>query len=247
MVPVNRAEIDPPSTARAELIRWVAGLGAVTAESLAMRLGVGVGSARARLLAAERDGLLTRRRPLADRPALYTVTRSGLRVAAVRGLDPARVSATGALHMVECARCAAALERCYPDRRVLGERELRREEREQGRTLASAELGGEGRGQRPRHRPDLVLWPCDPHELPVAVEVELTSKAPRRLAAICRAWARARCVEGVLYLAPDDVEQAVLRAIESAQAHERVVVLPLDALSGPRERPPSERPVSSAP
>ncbi len=65
---------------------------------------------------------------------------------------------------------------------------------------------------------------------PVAVEIELTVKAPRRLEAICRAWARSREVAGVLYLAPADVERALRRAIDKAQAAERIVILPLDAL-----------------
>jgi hypothetical protein len=143
------------------------------------------------------------------------------------------VSPSNALHLIECAGVAAALERCYPDHRVQGERELRRDEREQRRALASAELGVGPDGVSLAHRPDLVLWPeedADPPALPVAVEVELTVKAPRRLADICRAWARARCVAGVLYLAPADVQGAVQRAIDRAHADERVVVVPLDSL-----------------
>ena len=62
---------------------------------------------------------------------------------------------------------------------------------------------------------------------PVAVEVELTIKAPPRLAAICRAWARCPLVDGVLYYAPPPVSRAVQRAIDAAQAGDRVVVLPL--------------------
>jgi hypothetical protein len=82
------------------------------------------------------------------------------------------------------------------------------------------------------HRPDLVLWPrAAAGELPVAVEVELTRKAAPRLTAICRAWARCRAVAGVLYLAPPDVHGALERAIEQARAGERVIVVPLDALS----------------
>ncbi len=233
------------SPERAALIRWVAGLGAVTAEAVSEHLGVSVASARGRLGAAEGDRLLQRHRPLTGRPALYTVTRAGLRAAGVRGLDPCRVSASAALHLIECARVAAALERCYPDHRVQGERELRREEHECHRALASAELGGVRveRGGRSaahsrdwsvghsRHCPDLVLWPTNPAGgLPVAVEVELTVKAPERLAAICLAWARADCVAGALYLAPPEVERAVQRAIDRAHAHERVVVVPLEAL-----------------
>jgi hypothetical protein len=225
-----------------EILRWAAGLGAVTAEALAERREITVASARGRLLAAERRGFLRRWRPLVARPALYTVTRSGLRHAEVRGIDPCRVSAAGAAHLIECAVVAAALERCYPDHWVLGERELRRDEREQGRSLASVQLGAGPRGRTLRHRPDLVLWPEDPGALPVAVEVELTVKAPYRLAEICRAWARAGCVAGALYLATPEVELALARAIARAHAHERVVAVPLDSL--PRQA--SERTVSGA-
>ncbi len=237
----NHDTSQPPE--RIALVRWAAGLGAVTAEAVAEHLGVSVASARGRLAAAEGERLLERHRPLTGRPALYTVTRAGLRAAGVRGLDPCRVSASNALHLIECARVAAALGRCYPDHRVQGERELRSEEHECRRALASAELGRGAQGDRlgahspegwvgqPHHRPDLVLWPIDPAAgLPVAVEVELTIKAPERLAAICLAWARARCVAGALYLASPEVERAVQRAIDRAHAHERVVVVPLEAL-----------------
>ena len=70
-----------------------------------------------------------------------------------------------------------------------------------------------------------------PAPLPVAVEVELTCKAPRRLASICQAWARCRCVAGVIYLAAPDVLRPLARAIEQAHAGERVIALPLDVLS----------------
>ena len=249
---VSEPTHDNPSPNRTALVRWAAGMGAVTAEAVAVHLGVSVTSARGRLGAAEGERLLARCRPLTGHPALYTVTRTGLRKAEARGLDPCRVSASNALHLIECARVAAALERCYPDHRVQGERELRGEERERRRALASAELGTSPRGGGSRHHPDLVLWPVDPEGgLPVAVEVELTIKAPERLAAICRAWARARCVAGVLYLAPPEVERAVLRAIDRAHADERVVVVPLDALpeqfGAPTEQfgAPSERTVPS--
>jgi hypothetical protein len=62
------------------------------------------------------------------------------------------------------------------------------------------------------------------------VEVELAVKAPRRLAAICRAWARCREVAGVLYLAAPAAERALTRAIVDGDASPRVLVVPLDAL-----------------
>jgi hypothetical protein len=118
---------------------------------------------------------------------------------------------------------------------VLGERELRRDERERGAELASARLCPGPDGTRQIHRPDLVLWPDLADEgMPVAVEVELSVKAPRRLADICRAWARCRCVAGVLYLVAPQVRGALERAIAEAQAGERIVVVGLDSL--PRAR-----------
>ena len=148
----------------------------------------------------------------------------------LRGLDTCRVSPSNAQHLIVCAGVAAALELCYPDHRVLGERELRRDERESGIPVASALMGVGPDGRQKLHVPDLVLRRKGSQELPVAVEVELTTKAPRRLAEICGAWARCRVVAGVLYLAPAEVARALERAIERARASERVVVVPLDAL-----------------
>jgi len=226
----------PATPERVAIMQWTARMGAVTDEALADRLDVTVASARGRLQVLQKAGWLSRKRPLAQQPALYTATRAGLRIAALQGLDPCRVSASNAHHLIVCARVAAALERCYPDHLVLGERELRRDERERGVPLASARLRlGPDSGPL-LHRPDLVLWPQDPNagdELPVAVEVELTVKAPRRLAEICRAWARCRCVAGVLYLAPPEVRRALDRAIDQAQAGERIVVVGLDAVPRP--------------
>lgn len=208
-----------------DLLHWTASLGAITAEALALRLDITPASARGRLSAAAKRGLLARQRLLVGAPTLYTITRAGLRACGGYGIDPCRLSAAGAHHAIVCAQVAAALERCYPDHRLVGERELRRDERELGRPLASTRLAADR-----MHHPDLVLWPDASEQLPVAVEVELTIKAPRRLANICRAWARCLTVSGVLYLAPNHVERALERAIERAHAQERVLVVPLEAL-----------------
>jgi hypothetical protein len=217
---------------RLAIMQWTARMGAVTAEALAYREGTSIASARSRLVAAERDGLLSRRRPLAGHPALYTITRAGLQGAGLHGFTPCRVSSSNALHMIVCARVAVAMEFGYPDHRVMGERELRLAEAERGCPLASARLAS-GRPAGPLlHRPDLVLWPRNSDRgLPVAVEVELTVKAPRRLAEICRAWARTRHLAGVLYLSTPTVERALERAIERVQGAERIVVAPLGSLA----------------
>lgn len=222
-----------PSPERVAIMQWTARMGAITAEALAERERASVASARGRLQALQRAGWLSRRRPLAEQPALYVATRAGLRASALRGLDPCRVSASNAHHLIVCAMVAAALERRYSDHLVLGERELRRDERERGLVLASGRLGSGPDGEPLLHRPDLLLCPKAPAHgegLPVAVEVELTIKSPRRLAAICLAWARCRSIAGVLYIAPPEVQRALARAIDRAQACQQIVVVGLDAL-----------------
>jgi hypothetical protein len=216
-----------------EIVRWTARFGVATAPAIAQHGGWTLASARGRLRAAERAGLLMGRQILASAPTLYTVTRGGLRACGLRGLEPGRVSVSGAPHAIECARVAAALERAYPDHHVMGERELRRDEREADMPLASARIG-DGPGGRPLlHRPDIVLWAAHPtEELPLAVEVELTIKAPQRLLEICRAWARCRCVAGAIYLATPEVQRPLARAIERAQAGERIALVDIDALAG---------------
>jgi hypothetical protein len=186
------------------------------------------------LNAAARARQLLRHRPLTDHPALYTITRHGLRAAALDGVKPCRVSAASAQHMIACAHVAAALEHRYPGQLIIGEQELRKRERDAGTPLASVVLRRVGEYGPLMHRPDLVLLPCSGPRRPVAVEVELTIKAPRRLAEICRAWARSRHVDGVLYIAPPAVERALDRAIGAAQAGEHVVVVPLDSLGSER-------------
>jgi hypothetical protein len=222
-----------PTPEQIEIARWAASLGAITAEALALRTETTVASARARLAGARRRGLLSRDCPLAGRPALFAVTRAGLRACGSRGIKPSEVKASNANHLIACAVVAAALERRYPHCRVVGEKELRRDECERGGPLPRADLGASYGGASRLHRPDLVLWPEDPDGgLPVAVEVELTVKGRRRLVDICRGWARCRTVAGVIYLAPADVERALSRAVAEVRAVDRIAVVPFDALPG---------------
>ncbi|HEV2974130.1 MAG TPA: helix-turn-helix transcriptional regulator [Solirubrobacteraceae bacterium] len=217
------------SLERRETLMWTARVGAVTADALAELRGASLASARAHLGSLTRAGLLVRRRLLVGEPSLYTITGAGLRRVEVPWSGPRRVSVANAPHTFACARAAAALQRGYPDHVVIGECELRRRERVACAPLASAALMM-GPGATPLHRPDLVLWPVAPERLPVAVEVELTVKAPRRLAEICRAWNATSGVAGVLYLAPPSVRRALARAIALTGA-ERIVVLSLDSLA----------------
>lgn len=216
----------------AALVGWIARLGAVTERALAEHVDCTPASARGRLQAAARAGLVERTRPLHGAPSLFTATRAGMTLAGLGGVEPTRVSAASAGHQIACAHAAVALERRYPGHVVCGERELQRDERSLGRALASARMSWRSEWGD-SHRPDLVVWPAFAGGRPVAVEVELTAKAPARLLEICRAWARCPHVAGVVYVAAPPAFAPVARAIRSAGAEDRVVLLALETLDRP--------------
>jgi hypothetical protein len=237
-MPISKAA---PTRAQASLLQWIADVGAVTAPALATLQATSVGSARARLAAAGRVGLVTGERPLAGEASIYTLSPAGLRRCGLCAAQAVRVTPANAPHLIACTEVAAALACRYPDHGVIGEGALRRFERQAGTVLASAVLGRGLGGEPQLHRPDLVLWPLAGTSLPVAVEVELTIKAPRRLVQICRAWARCREVAGVLYLAAPPVELPLARAIAEADAAEAIVALPLGAASSREPAVPEHR------
>jgi hypothetical protein len=221
--------IDP--TTQHAILDWIARIGAAAATDVSDRFGLTPAQARARLQAGQRAGTIDSVRLLHGHPALYVATAAGLRAAGLADLPRCRVSPGGFAHLREVARAAVALERACPGLAVVGERELRRWESDAGRWLASADAGRGPDGLPARHRPDLVLWPADdsghPGPRAVAIEVELTVKAPRRLALIVRGWARTRLVGAVVYYATPAAARALSRAIDDEQAGEAVHVLPL--------------------
>jgi hypothetical protein len=211
---------DPASAAIAD---WLARIGAATVVELSAVASLSTRTTAARLRALEHGGSVRSQRLLHGAAPLYTLTRRGLREAGRRELDPVAVSAAGFAHLLAVARVALALEQA--GRRVGGERELRAWERLEGRPLASAEVGLASDGTVALHRPDLVLWEG---RLPIAIEVELTVKAPARLATIVRGWARSRLVEAVVYYAAPDARRALARAVAGESAAERVALLELE-------------------
>jgi hypothetical protein len=210
-------------SAREQLVGTAVTVGAITSPAVATLLGVSRASAQGHLLAARRAGLLRGERPLTTVPTLYTATAAGRRLVGI-DVDPPHVTAANAAHLAAVAGVAATMVGRHTDHEVAGEADLRRREALAGHALASATLPG-GR----LHRPDLVLWP-DCNGLPVAIEVELTVKAPRRLAEIVLAWARCTRVAGTLYCTTPATQRALARALEQARAHERVLLIPLHAL-----------------
>ena len=250
-------------SARIDLLTWACETGPVTAAALAILHGTTPGSARARLAAAERGGFLASSRPLQGEGALYVPTRAGLRLCGLGGAPPVVPGPGIAHHAAVCAEVAARLQRAYPRGRVIGEAGLRSLERAHGRAVASAPLSHAAVGKAPLHRPDLVLWTdSSQHGPPVAIEVELTVKGAARLHAICRAWARAHHVAGVLYLLSPQSAAAVRAAVAQAHAEQRISLLPLQAIcaasrpaasdvpelfTGPRSRAAVHEPIEHKP
>lgn len=202
-----------------ELVRLIGRFGAVAIPHVMAAAGVGRTAAYRRVAACIERGLLERLDLLRDELSLLRATREGLRYAGL-GLPVAVISPGAVDHWLRCATTALLLGEQFGHDRVMTERELRAVERIEGRPIASAKVG-ELPGGAPRlHRPDLVLLGG---ERPVAVEVELTPKSPRRLEQLIRAWRRASWVAEVRYLCePGQTRRAVERAVQKTRAHERI-------------------------
>jgi DNA-binding Lrp family transcriptional regulator len=228
---------------QAAMIAWVDLLGAITVEALAVREELSAAAARERLDEAVELGLLERHAVLVGYSDLYAASAAGRKLAhqhagaggytCPQGMRAARVSIKQSRHTIARASVVAALERRYPEHRVVSERELHRDESRQGRRLASVEV--RSRGQTESHFPDVAIWPPstpgEPQELPVAVEVELTKKYKQELMEICRGLARSHLLEATVYYAgTPQVEEKLLEVIEELKAQETIVVNPLSEI-----------------
>ncbi len=153
-------------------------------------------------------------------PAVLHATREGLRYAGL-GLPVALVSPGNVRHMLLCAAVAQAAAERHGHERVLSEREIAFAEQIEERPIASAKLGSVH--GRPRyHRADIAILS---DKGTIAIEVELTPKAPQRLRAIIAAWCRADWIAEVQYLcAPGVTRRAVERAVVKARAQGKVAV-----------------------
>lgn len=197
-----------PCTRDQELVHYVGRLGIVALEHIMAATGVGRTAAYRRVGACIEAGLLERLAILREEPSLLRATRAGLRYAGL-GLPVAKVSPGEVEHMLRCASVAQRTEAHFGADRVLSERELAFAERLEERPIASATVV-ENAGRVRKHRPDLAVL-ADSGA--IAVEVELTPKAPRRLAAILSGWATADHVAEVHYLCTPG---AALRGVERA-------------------------------
>jgi len=211
-------------TSTTAMLDWLAATGAASAPELAAVAALGSATTRRRLRALEQSGLVSSTELLRGEPALHALTRRGLRAAGRPELDPIAISASSFGHCLAVARVALALRAAGES--VGGERELRAFERIEGTALASIPLGLARDGRTAWHRPDLVCWRAG--GAPLAIEVELTVKAPQRLRTIVRGWARSRLIEGVVYYATAPAARALSAAVRIESAHEAVAIVALE-------------------
>lgn len=207
-----------------ELLVYVACQGVVTIEHVMAALGVGRTAAYRRVGHCIDAGLLERLELLRTEPSLLRATRRCLRQLGFDAMPVAEVTAATATHWLRCASLARFLvEREFDSREIWSERDLRLTEVTEGRCPASIKIGGLASDIPRRHRPDLaVISP----EYTIAVEVELSLKAPRRLETILRGWRRAGDVDEVRYYCPPGpVTRGVERAVSRTQTADKVRIL----------------------
>jgi hypothetical protein len=209
-----------------EIVCWIGRMGAAGAEDVMQRFAMGRSWAYARLNGLVTGGLLEQRTLLHRQPGLYIATHEGLRWCDLQRLGVYRVGPGGFEHAQKAAHVASELQVALPGWEVLSERDIRQQEADLQELVASARVGELPAGRPALHRPDLALKSND-HRV-VAVEVELSVKAPRRLATICRGWARARHIDSVYYLATPAAARAVERAVRETRSEDRIRILPIE-------------------
>jgi hypothetical protein len=197
-----------------ELVSFVARHGAVAIAHVMAAMGAGRTATYRRVAACTKRGLLERLELLPGEPTLLRATPEGLRYSGL-GLPTTPVSAGQVDHRLRCASTAQLLAEEFGAEHVITERELRLHERIDSEPIASARLS-DGR----LHRPDLVVL-AEP--APIAIEVELAPKGPKRLEPIIEAWKQATWVSEVRYYAePGTTRRGLERAIPKLDASSRI-------------------------
>lgn len=204
-----------------DVVNWIGRIGAADPNHVMARFGMGRTVAYRRLAVLEDAGLIERSRLLYGQSGLAVATRAGLRLCGLEDLGAARVSPASVAHWQASTTVAVIFERHHGAGSVGGVREIRAAERATGRPVATAPIGATA------HLPDLVLWGPQGYGQPggIAIEVELTAKAPRRLEQIVRGWRRAvdqGVLTRVVYLGTPEALRAVDRAITATHAQQQI-------------------------
>jgi hypothetical protein len=207
-----------------ELVRLIGRHGAMTIEQVQRAMDCGRTATYRRFARCEQGGLVERCPIPGLESSVLRATREGLRYAGL-GLPVAAISPATVGHTIRCASAAIYLgEKCGHES-VLTEREIVLEEQIGGKRIASVSVG-QIAGEIRRHRADLALFT---ESGTIAIEIELTPKAPARLRRIVTAWLMAidaGSIAGVHYLCePGQTFRAVQRAVDSVGGTGTIAVL----------------------
>jgi hypothetical protein len=168
-----------------ELVRLVGRHGVMTVEQAMRATGVGRTATYRRAAALIEAGLLERLHLLRSEPSLLHATRDGLRYAKL-AMPVAAISPGTVDHWLRCTTAALDLGEEHGHDRVLTERDIVSREALEDRALGKIRVGRSlEHGTQRFHRPDLI---ASSEKGLIAVEVELTPKAPHRLEGLLRGW-----------------------------------------------------------
>jgi len=160
-----------------DLVRLVGRHGVMTVEQAMRATGVGRTATYRRAAALIEAGLLERLGLLRSEPSLLHATRDGLRYAKL-AMPVAAISPGTVDHWLRCVTAALDLGERYGHNRVFTERDILSKEVLEGRPLGKIPLGeSRAYGNQRFHRPDLIV---SSEQGLIAIEVELTPKAPER-------------------------------------------------------------------
>jgi DNA-binding MarR family transcriptional regulator len=205
------------------LLTWAARFAFVTISTLAHRWDVTEQRMRSRVRRLERAGYVQRVRRGANLPARIVVTERGgdlcgLTIRTARGREPLG-------HELAVIKRVMAIERHFAEAgtegvRVLSERDMRRDERRDGRRRWAVDVV-HPHGRRGRRWPDYTVATPDGT---TAVELEFSLKAASRLRSIVRGYQETALydfVDFVLLDRPQDVElrRCLTRLVDEAEAH----------------------------
>jgi hypothetical protein len=217
----------------AEIVAWLGRMGAATCEQVAEHADLNMSKTYSRLRLLIGARLVQHQQLLHRFPGMYTATWRGLRWQGLSHLTVFPLSPTTFKHTWQCTEAAVALEGKLPGWELLSERDIRVRERDEDRLIVSARAVRQPDSGR-RHRADLGL--ISPTGRVTSIEVELMCKDRRTLENICRAWARARHVDHVYYLAEPTVVRTLKRAIAATRAADFITVLDIGDTAGLVER-----------
>ncbi len=213
------------------VLEWIARWGVVPRGAVALRAQTGRSVTLARERRLRKAGLIEAEPFMGADTTLLTASRRGVSTISEIPIRPQRPSLGTVWHSIAMAYVAARLE--LAEHEVLSEHEILANQRLYGDREGSIEVPA-ANGRRAYHRPDMTALDDEGYEW--AVEVELTAKAPGRLDELMRAWRTAVLlgkVNGVLYLCPPEVAEAVDKSIVRTMSGESIQLQVLDLPEAP--------------